>query len=232
MSGLFGDVSVLIQHNPWLAVVAVFVGGVATATNPCVLAMVPLLIGMVAGSKASTGLKKTFLFSLFFVLGLSVTFTVLGLLSALLGRMFGDVGGFWKYIASAVCLVMGFQLLGLFKLEFRVPQLFNVRKEGGVGAFLLGLLFGIVSTPCAVPILAVLLAFVAKKGNVLYGGFLLLVYALGHSALILVAGTSMGAAKRLIESRGLRRANLILQKAAGIAVLLVGAYFLFGWPKI
>jgi len=99
-------------------------------------------------------------------------------------------------------------------------------QGGAIGAFLLGLLFGVVSTPCAVPILAVLLTLVASQGNIVYGGLLLLVYSLGHSALILIAGTSMGAAKRLIESRGLRRANLILQRVAGVIIILVGIYFL------
>jgi len=230
MSGIFGDISTLIQHNPWLAVVAVFVGGVTTASNPCVLAMIPLVMGMVAGSKESTGLKKNFVFSLFFILGLSVTFTALGFISALLGRMFGDVGSFWKYLVAAVCLVMGFQLLGIFKLELRLPQMFSVRKKGKLGAFLLGLLFGIVSTPCAVPILAVLLAFVAQKGDILYGGLLLFTFALGHSALVLIAGTSMGAAKKLIESRGLGKANAALQKIAGAVIILVGVYFAFGLP--
>jgi cytochrome c biogenesis protein CcdA len=230
VQGLFGDISTLTQHNPWLAVVAVFVGGVTTASNPCVLAMIPLVMGMVAGSKESTGLKKNFVFSLFFVLGLSVTFTALGLISALMGRMFGDVGGFWKYIVAAICLVMGLQLLGLFKLELRLPQMFSVRKKGKLGAFLLGLLFGVVSTPCAVPILAVLLAFVAQKGDIVYGGVLLFTYALGHSALALIAGTSMGAAKRLIESRGLGKANAALQKIAGAVIILVGVYFAFGLP--
>ena len=230
MSGIFGDISTLIQHNPWLAVVAVFVGGVTTASNPCVLAMIPLVMGMVAGSKESTGLKKNFVFSLFFILGLSVTFTALGLISALMGRMFGDVGGFWKYLVAAVCLVMGLQLVGMFKLELRLPQMFSVRKKGKLGAFLLGLLFGIVSTPCAVPILAVLLAFVAQKGDILYGGLLLFTFALGHSALVLIAGTSMGAAKKLIESRGLGKANAALQKIAGAVIILVGVYFAFGLP--
>jgi len=229
MQGLFGDTALLIQHNPWLALVAVFVGGIMTASNPCVLAMIPLMVGVVAGSK-EPGLKRTFVFPLFFIFGLSVTFTALGLISALMGRMFGNVGGFWKYLVAAVCLVMGLQLLGVLRLELRLPQVLNVRKGGRLGAFLLGLLFGVVSTPCAVPILAVLLAFVAQKGNVLYGGLLLFVYALGHSGLILVAGASMGAAKRLIESRGLRQTNLLLQKAAGVIVILVGAYFLFYLP--
>ncbi len=229
MERIFGDIGLLVQHNPWLAVVAVFIGGATTASNPCVLAMIPLLMGIIAGQKESSGIKRSLIFSLFFVVGLSVTFTVLGLISALMGRMFGDVGGFWKYLVAAVCLVMGAQLLGIFRLDFRLPPMLNVRKEGRLGAFLLGLVFGIVSTPCAVPILAVLLAFVAQKGKVLYGGLLLFVYALGHSALILVAGTSMGGATRLIQSKGLRRINVILQRAAGVAVVLVGFYFVIGF---
>jgi cytochrome c biogenesis protein CcdA len=222
----FGDLQQLIQHNPWLAIVAVFLGGVMTASNPCVLAMVPLIISFVAGKKGPITVKKSFLFSLQFILGLSITFTVLGLISALLGRMFGDVGVFWRYVVVAVCLIMGVHLLGFFKIYFPLPRALNAEKAENLGAFLLGLLFGAVSTPCAVPILAVLLAFVASRGNVAYGAFLLFIYALGHSFLILVAGTSMGAAKKLIESRGLRQTSLILQKTAGIIILLVGFYFL------
>ena len=226
MEGLFGDISQLIQQNPWLAVLAVFIGGATTASNPCVLAMIPLLMGVVAGGEV-TSIKKSLGFSALFVLGLSITFAILGLISALMGKMLGDVGAFWKYLVAGVCLIMSFHLLGLFKFNINLPQPMNVRRGGPVGAFLLGLLFGVVSSPCAVPILAVLLAYVGSQGNVVYGGFLLLIYALGHSALILVAGTSMGAAKRLIESKGLRRTNLVLQRIAGVIVILVGAYFLF-----
>jgi len=226
MENLLGDVSQLIQHNPWLAVIAVFIGGITTASNPCVLAMIPLMMGVVAGYKETTGIKKSLTFSLLFIVGLSITFTVLGLISSLMGRMFGDVGRFWKYLVAAVCLVMGIHLFGFFKLNFRTPEFLKLQKGGNIGAFLLGLLFGVVSTPCAVPILAVLLAYVASQGNIAYGGLLLFVYALGHSLLILVAGTSMGAAKRLIESKGVRKANFILQKAAGVIIILVGIYFL------
>jgi cytochrome c-type biogenesis protein len=224
MERLFGDLQTLLQGRPWLALPAVFVGGLMTALNPCVLAMVPLMIGMVAGSEAVSGAKKSFLFSLFFVLGLSATFTALGLVSALLGRMFGDVGRFWKYLVVAVCLLMGTHLLGLWRAEFRLPAVLKAQKTGIGGAFLAGLLFGVVSTPCAVPVLAVLLAFVAQKGNPLFGALLLFIYALGHAALVLVAGTSVGAAKTLLESRGLRKATAVLQKAAGVLIIGAGIY--------
>ena len=227
MESLFGDISALLQQSPWLAIVAVFLGGVTTALNPCVLAMIPLLMGVVAGNKETTTLRRSLAFSLFFVLGLAITFTVLGLISALMGRMFGNVGSFWKYVVAGICFLMGLQLLGIFKWNIPVPTGIRVKKQGYIGAFLLGLLFGVVSTPCAVPILAVLLAFVAEKGNVLYGGFLLFVYALGHSALVLIAGTSVGAAKGLLESKGLRQAHGILQKLAGVLIIGIGIYFLF-----
>lgn len=227
MGGLFGDIAALLNNSPWLAIVAVFLGGVTTALNPCVLAMVPLLMGVVAGSRETTTLRRSLVFSFSFVLGLAVTFTVLGLISALMGRMFGNIGLFWKYLVAAVCLLMGLHLLGLFKLNLPVPSGLKIMKRGYIGAFLLGLLFGVVSTPCAMPILAVLLAFVAEKGNVLYGGFLLFVYAVGHSVLVLVAGTSVGAAKSLLESKGLRQAHGVLQKVAGVLIIAIGAYFLF-----
>src|SRR4030042_2232431 len=116
MERLFGDIGQLIQHNPWLAVLAVFVGGMTTASNPCVLAMIPLLMSVVAGTK-TTGIKKSLGFSAFFVLGLSITFAVLGLISALMGRMLGDVGAFWKYLVAGACVIMGPHILCLFKFN-------------------------------------------------------------------------------------------------------------------
>ena len=95
-----------------------------------------------------------------------------------------------------------------------------------VGALVLGLLFGIVSAPCAAPLLIVLLTYLAGSGaSVPYGALLLLVYGLGHSVLILVAGTSMGAARKLIESRNVTRATEWMRKGAGILVVFVGIYF-------
>jgi cytochrome c-type biogenesis protein len=228
MTGLFGDISLLLQNNPWLAPVAVFFGGMTTALNPCVLAMIPLLMGVVAGNREATTARRSLVFSLFFVLGLALTFMSLGLISGLMGRMFGDVGGFWKYLVAGVCLLMGLHLLGALKWNLALPVGIRVRQRGNIGALLLGLLFGIVSTPCAVPILAVLLAFVASEGNPVFGGFLLFVYALGHSVLILIAGTSVGAAKGLLESKGLRKTHAVARKIAGVVIIGIGAYFLFG----
>ncbi len=224
--GILSNVNELIQTNPWLAFVAVFVGGILTASNPCVLAMIPLMMGFVGGLTQTAGFKRSFLFAGVFVLGLSITFAALGVIAALLGRLLGDVGAFWKWIVVGVCLVMGLHMIGILKIPLPGGGKMNVKATGIIGAFLLGLLFGVISTPCATPILVVLLTYIAAKGaSVIYGALLLITYALGHSVLILIAGTSVGIAKGLLESKGFSKTTGILRKIAGVLIILVGAYF-------
>ncbi len=227
MESILGDINLLIQTNPWMAPLAVFLGGALTASNPCVLAMIPLMMAFVGAYRGTSGARKAFSFSLLFVIGLTITFTLLGFVAALMGRLVGDVGRFWPYLVAAVCLVMGLHLLGIWNFDLPLPQSWRPRQAGPWGAFLLGLLFGVVSTPCATPILAVLLVYIASKGNLAYGGLLLFLYALGHCALILIAGTSMGLAKRLIESRGLNTGLAYLRKGSGVLIILIGFYFIW-----
>ena len=215
-----------IQTNPWMAIAAVFLGGVLSACAPCVLAMVPLMMSFVAGRKdRHVGPGLAFGYSLVFVLGLCITFVTLGMLAALAGQMYGDVSWVWTWVVVGVCLVMGLHLMDLLKFSIPMPSFAQPKIQGLTGALLLGLLFGFVSAPCAAPVLVVVLTYLAGSGSsVLYGGLLLLVYALGHSLLILVAGTSMGAARKLLESRRMARAQIILRRAAGCVIVLLGLF--------
>lgn len=227
MNALLQNAEQVIKTNPWLAFLLVFIGGLMTASNPCVLAMIPLMIGFVGGTKEITGIKKALLFSFLFVIGLSVSFSVLGVIAATTGRLLGDVGAVWKYLVAAVCFLMGIYLLEIFRIPLPAAAPKGFKVGGPVGALLMGMLFGIVSTPCAVPILAVILVLIAAKGSILYGLGLLFMYGLGHCALIVVAGTSVGLAKKLLDSRHLQRANLYLRRAGALLIILVGIYFLF-----
>lgn len=226
LESLLTNVEQLVHTSPWLAGVAVFAGGALTATNPCVLAMIPLTMSFVAGRKEPPTPLRAFGYSLLFVLGLSITFTALGVAAAMAGTVYGEVGPGWTWLVVAVCLVMGLHMMDV--LPFAIPAPFHVtpRTRGAAGALVLGLLFGVVSAPCAAPILLVLLTYLATSGSsVAYGALLLLLYGLGHSALILVAGTSMGAARALIESRRLTRATAWMRRLAGLVVALVGVWF-------
>lgn len=216
----------IIQTNPWLAFLVVFIGGLLTASNPCVLAMIPLMIGFIGGTKEIVGFRKAFIFSTLFVIGLSITFGIMGIIAATTGSLLGDVGNFWRYIVVAVCFIMGIHLLEIIKIPIPSLQIKHNKLTGVIGALLMGMLFGVVSTPCAVPILAVILVLIAAEGNMIYGLGLLFSYALGHCVLIVVAGTSIGAAKNLLESKRFQRVGFYLRKVAAVLIILVGVYFL------
>jgi cytochrome c biogenesis protein CcdA len=226
---LLTNVGDTIHQSPAVALVAVFVGGLLTASNPCVLVMVPLMMSLVAGQRGQgVGPARAFGYSLAFILGLSITFTLLGVIAALAGALYGDISPVWNWVVAAVCLVMGLHLMGILKFTIPVPFSVKPKTTGVVGALVMGLLFGVVSTPCAAPILVVLLTYLASgTSSVPYGALLLLAYALGHSVLILIAGTSMGLARKLIESKKVTRATDVLRRAAGVVIVGVGGYFIY-----
>jgi cytochrome c-type biogenesis protein len=227
LSSLLANVEKLITTQPLLAVPVVFLGGLVTALNPCVLASIPLAIGFVGGYATGRSKSYALLLALFLFLGIAAAFTVLGMVASLAGTLFGTTSKFWPILIVIVCLVMGGQILLFPTFEIPMPRGFAPKAGGIVGAFLLGALTGVIATPCAMPVLAVLLSYVASKGNVVYGGLLLFTYALGHSVLVLAAGSSMGLAEAMVNSKGLKKASIILKKASGVLLLLVAAYFLY-----
>jgi cytochrome c-type biogenesis protein len=212
----------VIETNVWVAPLAAFAGGTLTAANPCVLAAVPLTMAFLAGQEKRT-VTRSFLLSLTFAVGLTAMFTLMFLATWTAGSFLSS--SWWLYIAAAVCLLMGLHLLGI--LDFTIPAPAGVQpsQKGFIGAFLLGLLFGLISLPCAGPILLVLLSMVPLKGAA-FGATLLIAYSIGHCMLILAGGTSMGLVQKLIESKNFRTANLWSKRIAGVAIIGVGAYLL------
>jgi cytochrome c-type biogenesis protein len=215
----------IIAAYPLIAFAAVFLGGIVSSASPCVLATIPLVIGFVGGY-ADGDRNKAFRYSLAFILGLSLTFTILGAAAGLLGTMFGTLGGWWYMAAGIVAVSMGLQMLGLY--EIRLPFRHDCRpKQGGlVGAFLLGLFFGVVSSPCATPVLVVILTFVAGKRQILYGVGLLFTYAVGHCLLMLVAGTFTGFIESFVQSKGVVNFSLCTRRVSGGIISLVGGWFI------
>jgi cytochrome c biogenesis protein CcdA len=215
-----------IADNPFLAYLGVFVGGIVSSSSPCVLATIPLVIGYVGGYSEGNR-RKAVLYSLTFILGLSLTFTVLGAIASLIGGLFGMISRTWYFIIGGVAIAIGLHLIGIYSMNIPTPVNLQPKRRGIVGAFLLGGLFGIVSSPCATPVLALILAFVASKGEVVYGTSLLFVYAIGHCALIFLAGTAAGFVESFVQSRGIANITNWSKKAGGVIVSLVGIYLFY-----
>jgi len=229
MEFMLSNIQSIIQNNHGLAFLAVFIGGLISAASPCVLAAIPLIIGYVGGYSGGDK-KKAAVYSLVFILGLSITFTVLGAAASAMGQ-FLSFAGQWLYIGLAVlAVVMGLQLMGIISIPLPFQKTRTVKSKGLWGAFFLGLLTGTVSSPCATPVLAVILAYVSTQGDILYGGSLLFAYALGHCALIFVAGLSIGLTESLVSSKGVKNFSLYSKRFSGAVLVAAGAYIgLAGW---
>lgn len=215
-----------IQGNPAFAVLAVFVGGLISAASPCVLAVIPLVIGYVGGYSRGDS-RRALRYSLIFALGLSVSFTLMGAAAGLIGSFLGLTGKFFFWAIAAIAIVMGLSLLGLFEIRIPFQSKLQVGAGGLVGAFLTGLLFGFVSSPCATPVLVVILAYVAAKGQIAYGTLLLFVYALGHCALIILAGALTGFVESFARSRGATAFSVWSKRISGALIVLVGCYVFY-----
>lgn len=224
--GLSETLGQIMQTRPILAYGASYLGGVIATASPCILASIPLVIGYVGGY-AGGNKRQALTYSLTFVVGLALVMSVLGAVAALMGTMFGDVGTYWYFVVAVILMVMGLQLAGIIKLKLGGDtQKYLPQRTGLLGALILGALFGLVLSPCASPVLAVILTLAAVQGKVVYGSTLLFAYALGQGSLIILAGTFTGVINNFLQSRG-ARAGAVLQQVAGCLLFFAGAYIFF-----
>ena len=217
--------SSVIANNFWLAPLLALLAGVLTSVTPCSLASVPLIIAYVGGGSNNDS-RKAFRLSLVFVAGMAVTFTALGVMASLAGTLMGTAASWWYVVLGILMLLMALQTWEVYNF---IPSTFLISKstKGYVGALIAGILGGVFSSPCATPVLVVLLAVVAGQGTLLWGVLLLLLYAIGHSALVLVAGTSIGFVKKLTASEKYGKASKILKILMGSIILMIALYMFY-----
>lgn len=220
------NITTLISGNLFITLIMCFFAGIISSFSPCLLSTVPLVIGYV-GTNAKRDKNLAFRYSLVFSLGLIFTFIALGIASALLGKFFSGAGKWWYLVLGAIMLFVGLQTVGVIKNKgsnsCRVPR----KSRGVVGAFFLGILGGALSSPCATPILAAILAFVAGKGNIALGILMLLFYSIGHCILIVIAGTSVGIIETLQSSPKYFKIGNIMKIIFGIIVVFIGLYLIY-----
>lgn len=218
--------SALIAQGFWFAPLLALFAGVLTSVTPCSLTSVPLVIGYVGGT-GNNDPAKAFRLSLTFAVGMAVTFTALGTAASLLGRLMGMSGKYW-YIALGILMVL--MALQVWEIYDFIPATYLTAKttrKGYLGAFIAGILGGLFSSPCATPVLVVLLGMVARSGNLAWGVLLLLLYSLGHSVLVLAAGTSIGFVNKITSSGGYGLFSRILKYVMGGIILLIGLYMFY-----
>lgn len=181
------------QRGFLLALVVVFLAGMGASLTPCVYPMIPITMAII-GAKGG-GKLKGFSLSLVLVLGMAVTYTVLGVVAARSGATFGAFAQKPAFLipVSVLFAVFSLSLFGAF--EIALPQGLQSRLQGNgprkgyLGAFLMGLVLGPLAAPCVGPIIGTVLVGIAQQGDAVRGGIQLFTFALGMGVLFLVVGT-------------------------------------------
>lgn len=226
INNILEQLSSIIANNFWLAPLMALLGGLLTAFTPCSLSSVPLIISYVGGY-AGNNTKKAFRYSLAFCVGMAITFTALGTAASLLGRLMQFSGSWWYLILGVLMILMALQTWEIINIIPQSALMNKNTKRGYLGAVIAGLLGGLFASPCATPVLIALLAVVARDGKIVWGIVLLLLYSVGHSILLMIAGTSVGFVKQLSRSERYGRASQILKIIMGAVILLLGFYLLY-----
>jgi thiol:disulfide interchange protein DsbD len=212
----------------------VFVAGLLLNTTPCVYPIIPITIGFFvnqgAAQQGKAKLSRTFFMASMYVLGMALTYSVLGVIAAKSGGLFGAAlqSPIVLIVLAGTMFLLSLSMFGVY--EFKLPEALNrmatsstQSTSGMLGAFVMGLTMGIVAAPCIGPFVLALLVHVGTKGSAAYGFALFFVLALGLGLPYLVLGTFSGALKTLPRS-GLWMVTV--RKVFGLVLIGMALYFL------
>lgn len=230
MQQLYEALGSTTQISPWVYLL-VMAGGVASALSPCYVPVLTMFGGYVGGY-AQRGKASGFRLALPFLFGNTITLALAGALAALLGnstlRIFSGYE-LDRWIPGIVGLLMGLQLLGILRLKMPTIPIFRWARmpSTGFGSFALGLPFGLVVTPCTIPIFFAIVAFVALQGSVLHGAFLMVAYAIGRGIILTTVAVSVGTLKAF----NFARSTQYIERASGILILAVSVGLLLFYDE-
>lgn len=214
-----------LQGNS-LSYIGAFLGGLLVSFSPCVYPLVPVTLGFI-GVKAGSSRLRGLILSLIYVLGLAITYSALGLIASLTGRLFGKISShpISFFIIGNACIIAGLSFFDIININFPGIRAQNkIKITGGIlSVFFLGLVSGLVAGPCTAPALGTILIYVAARQNIFYGVSLLFVFAYGMGFLLILAGTFSSIFVNLSKS-GIWLMRI--KKFSGFIMLGMGEYFL------
>ena len=232
IQGLLESLNQALAGAPLWALAAAMLWGVASmALSPCHLAGIPLLVGFIHGQGRASGRRALALASLF-ALGVLITIALIGVVTAALGRIAGDLGPWGYYLVAGVFLLVGLQLLDVLPAPWSAPCPTGgalLTRKGLSAALGLGLVFGIALGPCTFAYMAPVLglAFCRAADSPLFAAALLLAYGVGHCAVIVAAGAATAWVQRYLDWSGRGQGVARLRRACGLLVIGGGLYLIW-----
>jgi len=210
---------------------AAFLWGILSVLlSPCHLGAIPLLVAYTNKGRVDRR-SRGFQLSLVFALGLLVMLGLVGLVTSSAGRLMGDVGSGTLIGLSVFLIFCGLWLMDIPPFT-RISFSFKTQpvKRGLGGALFLGLVYGVILGPCSFAFLAPLLGLVfsAARRTILYGAGLMGFYALGHTLVIVAAGTFGDLAGRWLNGKGFGTGSVWFKRLLGLLVIVVAVYQIRG----
>ena len=221
------DISNVLQSNGiLLGLIIVFLGGLALNLTPCVYPLIPITIGFFGGqSEGST--KRLAVMGILFVVGLAVTYSVIGVITSLTGAVFGTLLQNPVVIIAVALILIALSLSMFGVYEFKLPDKLVAKaggaKSGYYGAFFMGLTLGIVAAPCIGPFVLGLVTYVAAKQDVFFGFIMFFVLAVGLGTPYLFLAIFSGKIKKLPRSGEWMQA---VEHIFGLILVGMAIYFL------
>lgn len=218
----------MMAGSVWLMLAASLSWGILSILlSPCHLSSIPLLIGFLT-SQEKLNTRRSFNISLLFALGILVSISLIGIITASLGRLMGDLGAYGNYFVALIFFVMGLYLLDVIKLDWNRNILSGFRMNGILAAFMLGFIFGVALGPCTFAFMAPVLGvvFQTAQENYLLSLLILSAFCLGHCGVIAGAGTLSGKVQVYLNWSSESKIIIIIKKICGLLVILGGIYLL------
>ena len=227
MLELSGSLQSALGSSISLSLGICFLGGILASLSPCIYPLLPVVTSYVGSrSVGETTRFKAFGLSFFYVLGMALEHSGLGMVAALTGSFFGQISTspLALLIVANIIILFGLNILEVIPLPMLAMGSGQTgRKKGLAGALVLGAASGLVASPCTAPVLGVLLTYVATQQNVFTGGLFLFVFSLGLGLILILAGTFSGLLLSLPKPGNWM--NLV-KKGLGLAMIGLGEYFL------
>ncbi len=204
-------------------------GVLSVLLSPCHLASIPLMVGFISG-QGNMNVKRAFLYAVLFSVGMFIAISFIGCITSLIGRMVGYIGSLGNYIIAAIFIIFGLYLMGIIRFPFvgRVGSPL-LRRKGICASIIIGFIFGIALGPCTFAYMAPILgiAFKISESNFLYGWLHLVVFAIGHCLVIVLAGTFTGFVQHILNWNEKSKALISLRRISGALVIVGGIYLLW-----
>lgn len=213
----------------WIAVLASFAWGVLSILlSPCHLSSIPLVVGYIS-SQGRISVARTLQISLLFSGGILITIALIGIITASLGRLMGDVGSAGNYLVAVIFFLVGLYLLDVIKLDWNNARFRKTKTKGLLAALILGLLFGIALGPCTFAFMAPVLGvvFQTAQTNYFMAVLFLAAFGIGHCSVIVLAGVLTGKVQKYINWSENSGTIIWIKKVCGILVILAGFYLLY-----